>query len=380
MRPMHIVDSTLFFAPHSGGVKRYLWAKHRYLESVPGMRHTLLVPGPRGAPQMPGMLQISAPRIPFAGGYRIPLRPAQWSKALCRLEPDVIEVGDPYHLAWPALGAAERLGVPAVAFAHSHLSRLFANRLGTWAGNAADAYLRRLYARFDVVFAPSHMVGAHLQSIGVANVEIQPLGVDGTIFHPCAHDPDMRALLGLAANTRLLIYAGRMGREKSIPLMCRAVEALGAPYHLLLVGAAQRRRLSPRITELPYQQNARQLARLLASADALLHAGQQETFGLVILEAMACARPVIAVDSGAVAELIDAQVGCLAEQGRVESLQHAIETLFGCDRAHMGARARERIEHSYTWERVLGAQLLRYRQLAFGQGSHAPLVANPACP
>ncbi len=49
MSAMHIVDSTLFFAPHSDGLKRYLTTKHRYLASVRGIRHTLLVPGARRA-------------------------------------------------------------------------------------------------------------------------------------------------------------------------------------------------------------------------------------------------------------------------------------------------------------------------------------------
>jgi hypothetical protein len=70
---------------------------------------------------------------------------------LCRLQPDLIEVGDPYYLAWSALAAARHLRVPAIAFAHSHVSRMFASRFGSWAGATVDAYLQRLYAGFDLV-------------------------------------------------------------------------------------------------------------------------------------------------------------------------------------------------------------------------------------
>ncbi len=361
---MHIADATLFFAPHSGGVKRYLLAKRRYLEAIRGVRHSLVVPGGRDGIDLPGVVSVPAPRIPFAAGYRIPLRPSLWRDALCRLEPDLIEVGDPYHLAWASLAAAERLGAPAVAFAHSHLSQLLATRFGKAAGIMADAYLRRLYGRFDLVLAPSLTVADALRTAGIRNVAVQPLGVDGDTFHPAARDTDLRSLLGLPARTRLLVFAGRMAREKSIPLMRSAVEGLGASYHLLLVGAKQRRRVSAQVTELPYQHDARRLARLLASADALLHAGQQETFGLVVIETMACGRPVIGIKGGAVAELVDDKIGRLAESATVESLQQAICALYEGDLMQMGACARNRVEQSYTWPRVLAAQLARYAHLA----------------
>jgi alpha-1,6-mannosyltransferase len=378
---MHIVDSTLFFAPHSGGVKRYLLAKRQYFESIRGVRHTLLVPGAYAADKMPGIVQIGALRIPFAGGYRLPLRARAWRDALIDLQPDLIEVGDPYHLAWAALDAAQVLGVPAVAFAHSHLSRLLASRFGSAVGRATDAYLRRLYARFDAVLAPSRTVAQYLHSIGIERVEIQPLGVDCDVFHPNAGDGiALREQLGLRAQTRLLAFAGRMAREKSIPLMCDAVEKLGAPYHLLLIGAPERRRVSSCVTGLPYQQDARQLASLLASADALLHAGQQETFGLVALEAMACARPVIGVNSGAMAELVDVQVGRLAAQGSVESLQEAIVSLYEVDFDSLGAAARARVETHFAWPQVFATQLARYARLAQIHIADLPLATSHAVP
>jgi len=373
---MHIADATLFYAPRSGGVRRYLQCKRSHLQTLRGVRHTLVVPGLRSEAG-PGIETVGAPRIPFSGGYRLPLRPAQWRDLLCRIEPDLIEVGDPYHLAWAALAAAERLGVPAVAFAHSDLSRLLASRLGRPAGKLADAYLRRLYAHFDLVLAPSRTVANHLQSIGVDHVDVQPLGVDGEVFHPSARDPELRARLGLPAGTRLLAFAGRMAREKSIPLMCRAVERLGNPYHLLLIGAREQRRVSSRVTELPYQHDARSLAGLLAGADALLHAGQQETFGLVLLEAMACGRPIVGVRAGAVAELVDDDVGRLADTGSVTALAAAIEALYAADRERIGAAARARVERSYTWPQVFNTQLERYARLAqvcpadFGLLEHA---------
>ncbi|HZP65102.1 MAG TPA: glycosyltransferase [Rudaea sp.] len=360
---MHVADVTLFFAPHSGGVKRYLMAKHAFLSAQPGMRHSLLVPSARTSTTDCGIHMLkSAPLA--AGGYRVPLRPDRWRALLNELAPDVIEAGDPYHLAWMAIDAARDLGIPAVAFAHSDLARVLGSRFGRGIGALTDRYLRLLYSRFDLVLAPSRIIAQRLEALGLDNVDVQPLGVDSATFHPDRRNPRLREELGLAPETRLLIFAGRLGREKQIPQLVEAFASLGSPYHLLIVGGPSSASLAPNVTLLPYEQDATRLASLLASADALVHAGLHETFGLVLVEAMACGRPVIAMRSGAIGEHVDDEVGVLAEPGDVRALRAAIEALYTRDWQAMGWRARERVERSYAWRRVFAAQIERYRVLA----------------
>ncbi len=360
---MHIADVTLFFAPHSGGVKRYLLAKHRHFSQQPGVRHSLIVPGACDAEVARGVFEMKSPRIPYGGGYRVPLFPQRWRTLLNRLAPDIVEAGDPYHLAWTALAAAKDLGIPSVAFAHSDASRVLASHISPAAGWLSDVYLRRLYARFDLVMAPSRSIADRLTQRGVKNVVIQPLGVDGDIFHPGARDPNLRAELGLPSNVRLLVFAGRMAREKQIPLLIESLSRLGDSYHLLLVGGECRERLTSNVTVLPYEQESSRLARLLASADALVHAGAHETFGLIVVEAMACGIPVVGVRSGALTELIEGDVGILAECNDSTNFAAAIERLFSCDRVAMGLRAREKVENVYTWKSTFARQYERYSRL-----------------
>ncbi len=358
---MHLLDTTLFHAPHSGGVKRYLGEKRRHC-AARGVRHTLLIPGPCDA-TCDTTITLASPAIPFGAGYRLPLRLGAWQRAIEAAAPDAIEVADPYSPAWAALRAADRLGIPVVAFAHSDLSRLLAHRCGRAAAALADAYLRRLYARFDAVWAPSRVIARRLERAGVARVAVQPLGVDPGIFHPCRRDPALRAELGLPESTRLLIFAGRLAAEKRIPLLRDAVQRLGAPYHLLLVGGDTARRLDARTTRLPYQQDGAALARLLASADVLVHAGAHETFGIVILEAMACGRPVVGVAAGAIPELVDARVGALATPGDAAAIAAAIDDVYARDPDALGAVARTRVEHDYAWACTLDRQLEAYARL-----------------
>src|SRR4051812_43577419 len=121
---MHVVDSTLFFAPRSGGVKRYLLAKQQYLKTREGVKHSIIVPGPSDKNLPEGMFEVASPALPFCQGYRLPMSVRVWTDRLCRAAPTIIEAGDPYHLAWAALKAGDRLDVPVVAFAHSDLSRM----------------------------------------------------------------------------------------------------------------------------------------------------------------------------------------------------------------------------------------------------------------
>src|SRR4051812_32500037 len=74
----HVVDTTLFFAPHSGGVKRYLLAKHAFFETLPDVRHTLVVPGAHDTACRDGIVEIGSPLVPFGAGYRLPLRLSAW--------------------------------------------------------------------------------------------------------------------------------------------------------------------------------------------------------------------------------------------------------------------------------------------------------------
>lgn len=360
----HLVDTTMFFAPQSGGVKRYLLAKRAWLACRGGVRHTLLVPGAEDRDHGNGLLTLAAPRIPFSNGYRWPARSGIWRDKLVALGPDLIEAGDPYLLPWAALEAGQQLGIPVVGFYHSDLPRLLGARLGRWCEPGVGRYLHRLYRQFDLVLAPSRVMAERLAAAGVERVALQPLGVDSRRFHPRQRDTGLRRELGLAEDTRLLVFAGRFSREKNIPLLLAALRLLGPRYHLLLIGGGRRLRPQPNVTVYPYQGRAGEVARLMASCDALVHAGDQETFGLVVLEAMACGLPVVGVRAGAIAELVDDTVGLLVPPGRAAAIAEGVTALYQRDLALLGRQARARVEAEYGWDRVLYRLLTHYGRLA----------------
>ncbi|MBJ9976857.1 glycosyltransferase family 1 protein [Pseudomonas sp. S75] len=359
----------MFYAPASGGVRTYLDAKHPRLDALPGVRHSLLIPG-ASAGHADGIYQVPALPLPFGKGYRFPVRLAPWCNTLRGLQPDLIEVGDPYLTAWAALEARRQLDIPVIGFYHSDLPLLVGNRMGNWFTPNVEAYVSKLYGNFDRVLAPSQIMGDKLSRLGVRDVHVQPLGVDLELFHPDKHDDQLRAQLGLADTTRLLVFAGRGSREKNLPVLLDCMRHLGSDYHLLLVGSGMPTHVPDNVSISRQFCPAAEVARLLASADLLVHAGDQETFGLVILEAMASATPVVAVRAGAFSELVDERWGRLCRPNDAKAMAQSVREAFEDDVTALGQRARQQVERHYAWDRVVEG-LLEHYQAVLG---HSPAV------
>jgi alpha-1,6-mannosyltransferase len=368
---MHFVDISMFYAVEGGGVSTYLNAKARWFGEHGGVTHTIVsssVP-PGGRANV-----LAVPGLPMPGlrGYRMPRSVGACVRLLCALQPDLIEVGDACQSAWAALRAGRHLGVPVVAFCHSDLERVLRQRLGPLTLEASRAYLRQLYRRCDLVLAPSQAVLRQLQRLGIDGAVCQPLGIDADTFCPAQYDPLLRSQLGLAPATRLLVYAGRFAPEKNLDLLAAAVHRLGPPYHLLLVGSGRAPPASPLVSILPFEREPARLARLLASSDLLVHPGHCETFGLVVLEAMACGVPVVGVDAGGVAELVDDATGILVPAHDVDALCQGIEALFTRDLARLGRQARRKASTQFDWQRVMPQLARRYAALLAMQAAPAP--------
>src|SRR4029079_680407 len=163
---------------------------------------------------------------------------------------------------------------------------------------------------------------------GVERVLVRPLGVDVDTFAPDRRARAFRRELGLPASTRLLAYAGRISREKNLSVLLAAIAELGAPYHLVLAGPKPDVPLPASVTLLPFLHSSLELARILASVDGLVHAGDQETFGLVVLEAMACGRGVIAANAGALPEIVAPAAGVLVTPGDPAAMAEGVRAFY----------------------------------------------------
>ena len=360
----------LWSSEGSGAVRRLLSCKRTALGAL-GWQHTLMAPGVDG----PGRIDCGGIPLPAASGYRFVVDRRRAAQRIERAAPDLIESGDPYTLGWAALDAAQRLGVPAIAFCPMHLPALAARLVagdggpstwvGRWAERQAADYLLRLYAGYDLVLAPSRGLVRELAQLGVQRVRYQPLGVDCSIFSPAADDPRWRWRLAqrrqLPADVRLVVYAGRFTAEKRLDLVADAVRRLGPRYRLLAVGSGPRPPSGEQVILLPAEESSRRVARLLASSDCFVHAGDHESFGLSALEAMACGTPVVASAQGGLGELV-AGAGTTVESRQPEAWAEAIAAAIDDGDSRLACAALQRAQ-SLHWPLVLAELIERYESL-----------------
>ncbi len=382
---LHLLDASSYWGP-SGGVRRVLSSKKALLRGL-GWQHTILAPGASGD----GAVDCGGLRLPGPGAYRVPLARAHMERLIVERAPDLVEAADPYVLAWAVLGATERLKVPAVAFCHNNLPSLAAQWVGgmagtrTWRGRWAERqarrYLVQLYQRFDLVLAPSQGLVQQLREAGINRVLHQPLGVDSINFAPARADAPWRwqllRRLELPPRTRLLTYTGRFAREKNLDLLADAVRVLGPNHVLLAVGSGPHPPRGEQVRVLANEDDSRRLARLLACSDAYVHAGDQETFGLGVLEAMACGTPVVCSMKGGTGELTR-DVGYQVASRNPVDWADAISACLHDNNTALRRLALERArEHS--WTRVLGQLSRRYLSLTGdGLASSADQSTAPA--
>jgi alpha-1,6-mannosyltransferase len=361
-----LVDTTMLYAPRSGGVKRYLLSKKSWIEANrPEVAHSLVVPGARHEAGSDGIIKLHATKLPFGDGYRWPNSVKRWGAWVAAMKPALIEAGDPYTPGQGALEAGQRAGCPVVGFCHSDPAALAALHFGEWAKKPVEKRWARLFTQFDRVISPSRFIARRLEEAGVKDIVIRPLGVEIDTFRPDRRDRDgLLRRLGLPQDARLLCFAGRPAREKNIDVLIEAVQRLGAPYHLVLVGAGAGMPAEDRVIALPYERDPRAVARIIASCDAFVHANDKEPFGLIVLEAMACGRPVVGVNAGGVAETVTNEVGQLAHSADPDDYAQAIEALFERDIDAVGAAARVHTVERFAWPRVFEGLCMTYAEVS----------------
>lgn len=374
-----LVDTTMLYAPRSGGVKRYILSKKAWIEANrPGVSHSLIVPGARHKARADGIVQLRATKLPFGDGYRWPSSVKRWSAWVAAMKPSIIEAGDPYTPGQGALEAGQRVGCPVVGFCHSDPAGLAALHFGEWAKKPVEKRWAKLFSQFDRVVSPSRFIARRLEEAGVNNIVIRPLGVEIDTFRPDRRDRQwLLKQLGLGEDARLLCFAGRPAKEKNVDVLIEAVQKLGAPYHLVLVGAGAGMPEEDRVISMPYESDPKAVAKIIASCDAFVHANDKEPFGLIVLEAMACGRPVVGVNAGGVAETVDESVGQLAASADADDYAQAVEALFARDIEAIGRAAREKAVSQFAWNRVFEDLCMVYGELTGEAAFVNPDMALP---
>lgn len=360
---MKIVDVSEFYSPTSGGVRTYVDQKFK---AAARHRHSLTVIAPgtenRVETREGGKLVwVEAPQLPFDRNYRMFWRAADVWRILDDEAPDVVEGSSPWRGGWIAArwqGLAARM-----LFMHADPVAVYPQTLlgGVIPSSSIDrlfglfwSYLRRLNALFDGCVVAGSWLAARFASYGLRNVHIIPFGVDTASFGPGHRDNALRLMMleecGLSADAALLINIGRHHPEKRVGLLIDSVSKAQQfrPVGLYVIGDglthARVRAKAARASHVHVAgrvSDRERLARMVASADALLHGSTAETYGFVVAEALCCGTPVIVPDAGGAGDLAAAEYAETYSPGDLNSAAKAILRLLERDRAGLSRAALE---------------------------------------
>jgi 1,2-diacylglycerol 3-alpha-glucosyltransferase len=270
------------------------------------------------APRMPGYEEADGPvfrmpslPLPTRTAYRLTLplvSRRNLNGIIKRLS--LVHVHSPFVTGWMGLRYARRYGMPLVYTYHTQLEA-YAHYIPfePRATRFAAVQLTRTFAnQADAVVVPTPAMAERLRELGVTvRIEVVPSGIDVARFGAGRRDEALSADAGAGPNDRLLLYVGRLAKEKNIDLLFRALASAGdvslklavageGPLREELEATARALGVAPQTTFLGIV-SRNDLPNFYASADAFVMPSTTETQGLVLAEALAAGAYVIAADT-----------------------------------------------------------------------------------
>lgn len=359
---MRIVDVNELYSPTGGGVRTYIDRKIPIMAAL-GHEQIVIAPGQEDRVderQGGRIIYIKAPRLVFDRNYGMFWDPAPIHRLLDELKPDVVENSAPWRSAaivadWPG---------PALKawFLHNDNLEVYPKR---WLAPVAspqrierwfdwyNRYLARRFARYDTIVSNGPVLTKRYRARGLRIDVTMPLGIQPGSFSPDLRDAKVRAGMleqcGLPEDAHVIMALGRHHPEKEWPTVINAVQRAGSkiPVGLVILGqgpdtrALERHvRQSPHIRLFRPVYDRRQLATLMASADAFIHGAATETFGLVAAEALASGLPMIVPDIGGAFELSRPEFAEVYRAGDAYDAAKAIVRLLRRDQVVLHGAAR----------------------------------------
>jgi len=323
--------------------------------------------------------------LPLYPAYRISLPGSETLRQLECFQPDLlhIAVADLAGRVFQRYARQRRL--PVVATYHTDFASYLKYYRLSFLSGALQRSLASFFNRCCWVYAPTPSAAHDLGSWGALNVRLWSRGVDTRQFHPSRRQRSLRSAWR-ARNKTVILFAGRFVSYKNL----EAVEGVYARFMSRFPGRARfvllgkgpwRRRLELTMPQavFPGYLHERELAEAFASSDLLLFPSATETFGNVVLEALASGVPAVVSDRGGPADIVrESGAGMICAANDHEALFQACLLL--ADRPLELARMR-RLGLAYaserSWQAINQSVVEDYRRLvASGRMSARPSASR----
>jgi 1,2-diacylglycerol 3-alpha-glucosyltransferase/glucuronosyltransferase len=295
---MKVLVVTDAWHPQVNGVVRTLGHVAREALAL-GAEVEFLTPGEFRTLPMPSYPEIRLALVP----------PGAVARRLDEVKPDAIHIATEGPLGHAMRRLCIKRSLPFTTSFHTRFPDYLAERLPLperWTRALAWAWLRRFHSAGAAVMAATPTLVDELVNRGFKNVKLWPRGVDAQLFRP-------RASAAIELPRPIFLTVGRLAVEKNVEAFLK----LDLPGSKLVVGDGPARASLARQYPDAVFVGAKQgeaLAELYASADVFVFPSRTDTFGLVLLEALASGVPVAAFPATAPRDVIgDAPVGALDE-------------------------------------------------------------------
>ncbi|MDV2686371.1 glycosyltransferase family 1 protein [Alkalihalophilus lindianensis] len=298
--------------------------------------------------------------------------PLKMKKELSAFAPTVIHVTTPFNVGLSGLHYSKKHHIPLIGSYHTHFDYYLHYYKLTFLTEVMWSYLRWFYGSCQKVFVPSVETRDHLNKQGLNRLDIWSRGVDCHQYQPSKKEGFLYDIYSIERKY-ILLYVGRMAPEKDLAtlkkIMRQLPSELRAQIHWIYVGDGPMLRemkdefTGDHVTFTGYL-NGEALAAIYALADLFIFPSQTETFGNVVLEALASGTPAIVANKGGVKEIVrHRQTGMICEAGNSLSFVNAITELLTqpTKRLHMNLEARA-YARTQSWEAIFDRLLSEYEK------------------
>lgn len=329
----------------------------------------------------------------------IPWREHEAAARLERFNPDVVHIQTEFSIGSFGRRYCRKRGLPILSTCHT-MYEMYMKGYLPWLTDeggklAARVWLRKVYANDDVIIAPTKRIRDVMHGYGIDHEYVViPTGVDESIFHP---RPEEAARFRLDLGTKypgfhdgpLLVYVGRIGQEKHLDLLIRAMPRILGEVpraRLLIVGDGPSRQelhqecralgIADQVAWMGFQPRAL-LPVIYSAADIFAFPSMTETQGLVTIEAMLCGTPVVGVNRMGTAEIMEGdRGGFLSEDDDAEFADRCLRLLK--DPALRAAKAAEARAHARHWSIEHACDLLEsvYLRIARSRADATQIISQ----
>lgn len=295
---------------------------------------------------------------------------------LCRIadkfKPDIIHLMTPMGLGFTGVRYAQERGIPLVSSFTTNFNTYLKYYKLDFLDSLIWNYFKWFHGSCGINFCPSWETLRMLETKEIQNLKIMSRGIDTGAFNPVHRNAEIRRNLKINEKIAFL-YVGRIAREKDLDILMESIRQINSRYpdmaEFILAGdgpyISQLKKAAPENVIFTGYLKGEALSDLYASCDVFVFPSSTETFGNVVLEAMASGLPVLAVNSGGVKEsVIDGYNGFLCEPRNADSFMQLIsgfiqnKELIG----HMGENARQ-YTLTRSWSNIFNQMLNDYQIL-----------------